>query len=428
MNNKYKSVSLFSGAMGLDLGLELAGFQTQISVEKWAPAVKTIRKNKPYLPVINSPIEFVSSEEILSKSNLKKGDISLISGGPSCQSFSTAGKRESLSDNRGMLFKDYCRIISELQPRFFVMENVPGILSAAIKHRPLNRRGPGHPRLSKEEEFGSALKVILNEFQKLNYYIVFGVLNSADFGVPQKRKRVIFIGSRDGEEINFPIPTHSEFGYKNTQNWVSIKEALKNTKSKNWLKLSEKDRKYLSYLKAGENWKDLPIDLQKIAIGGAYESWGGRSGFLRRLDWNKPAPSLTTSPTGRATMLCHPSELRPLSIEEYAKIQQFPEDYYFEGSINQIYAMIGNAVPVGLGRAIGQTLIQTIKKSKIIGNQISNFSKKGLILCVDNLLCEKLNNQVKTQLPPSKYRKITNSIETKHWLGVNQRKTRLYST
>jgi DNA (cytosine-5)-methyltransferase 1 len=189
-----KIISLFSGALGLDLGLEDAGLKIAVAVEKNPTAVKTIKLNRK-LPVIDDTIEDVSAADILKKAGLKKKEAFVLTGGPCCQTFSTAGKRKSLGDaSRGLLFRDFKRIVAETQPRFFVMENVKGMLSAAVRHRPLNEREADFPPLTKDELYGSALKVICNELAELRYYIIFALVNCADYGVPQKRHRVVFAG------------------------------------------------------------------------------------------------------------------------------------------------------------------------------------------------------------------------------------------
>src|SRR5437868_227609 len=184
-----KIISLFSGALGLDLGLEDAGLKIAVAVEKNLTAVKTIKLNrKAKLPVIDAPIEDVSAADILREAGLKKREAFVLTGGPCCQTFSTAGKRASLGDpDRGLLFRDFKRIVAETRPRFFVMENVKGMLSAAVRHRPLNEREPGFPPLAKNETYGSALRVICEDLAKLNYYMIFALVNCADYGVPQKR-------------------------------------------------------------------------------------------------------------------------------------------------------------------------------------------------------------------------------------------------
>lgn len=139
--NTSSIISLFSGALGLDLGLEKAGFNCLVAVENNKYAAETIRMNRPKINVIEKAIQEVSTKEILKIANLKVGEVTIVSAGPSCQSFSTAGSRNSVNDPRGVLFREFLRVVKEARPRFFVMENVPGMLSAAIRHRPLKERG-----------------------------------------------------------------------------------------------------------------------------------------------------------------------------------------------------------------------------------------------------------------------------------------------
>jgi DNA (cytosine-5)-methyltransferase 1 len=413
-------ISLFSGAMGLDLGLEAAGsgLRAAVALELNRFAVGTIRLNKPELPIINRPIQKVKTGEILKLAGLKVGEAFLVTGGPCCQSFSTAGKRESLGDKeRGGLFRHFKRIVREAQPRFFVMENVKGILSAAVRHRPLNKRGPGWPPLARDEELGSALRVIRRELASLGYSVIFGLLNCADYGVPQKRYRVVFIGSRDGELIELPPPTHAELANGKAE-WITLRSALKNLKEKKpeFSKFTPEKLGFLKKLRAGENWTDLPKELQRQALGAAYKSWGGRCGFSRRLDWDEPSPTLTTAPDGRATMLCHPSKLRPLTVGEYAQLQQFPEDWQFAGSTRQKYIQIGNAVPTGLGCAISKALLKTVNLTSKHGLPAGNKKRLGQVICPDPVLNARLKNRPRTMLHPPRLRRYPNPEAARAWL------------
>ena len=404
--------------MGLDLGLEDAGFKTAVTVETNTWAVATIESNRPRLPVIPRKIETVTSKELLTKGSLRAGEVCVVSGGPCCQSFSTAGKRGSLADSRGGLFRDFTRIVAETRPRFFVMENVKGILSAAVKHRTLNERGPGNPPLEPDEELGSALRVILKELGELGYYVIFGLLNCADYGVPQSRRRVIFIGSRDGEEIYLPKPTHRENPTNGEPRWVTLREAIGDLKGPNPVEInfSDRDQKLLKMVKAGQNWSDLPPEFQEEALGAAFKSWGGRSGFCRRLRWDKPAPTLTTSPVGRATTLCHPTRLRPLTTREYAVLQQFPPNWKFEGSATQKYIQIGNAVPTGLGLAIGTMLRDVMKRTARKGLSAEATNRKGLVVCADPVLARSIKKQPRTQLHPPRLLKSSDPAKIREWL------------
>lgn len=408
-------ISLFSGAMGLDLGLEAAGFQTAVAVEINAFAVRTMQENKPDLPVIHRGIEEVSTQEILEKAGLKVGQATLVVGGPCCQSFSTAGKRQSISDERrGSLFKHFTRVVAEAQPRFFIMENVKGILSAAVKHRPLKQRGAGFPPLAPEEELGSALKVICAELEQLGYHTIYKLINCADYGVPQKRNRVLFIGSRDGEDIKFPEPTHSKDGTKGKR-WVTLRQALAPLKNKvpEYIPFAEERAKYLSLLKGGQYWTSLPKRMHKAALGGAYDSWGGRCGFCRRLAWDEPSPTLVTTPTARATTLCHPEELRPLSIQEYARLQGFPSKWMFSGNLQQRYCQIGNAVPVKIGEVVGKMILDVVEQPK---SKRRNPAVRGVV-CADTRLEKWLQTRPKTQLEPIEFRKNKDPEAAREWLA-----------
>ncbi len=403
-------VSLFSGALGLDLGLEQAGFQVRVAVECNKFAAATIRRNRPDTPVIERKIEEVTTEEILEVAGLKPGEPMIVSAGPSCQAFSTAGKRGSLGDPRGTLFRQFLRVVHEARPRFFVMENVRGVFSAAIRHRPLRERGPGYPPLAPDEELGSAFILILRELQAIGYYTVFNLLNTADFGVPQARERVLFIGSRDGEMINMPESTHSKMPMNGKSSWVTLRQAFEGMEDSNhtYTDLPSTTSRYLSLIPEGGNWRDLPSDLQAEALGAAYISWGGRSGFFRRLSWERPAPSITTNPGGKATMMCHPTELRPLSVQECARLQQFPDTWQFDGETSQQYIQIGNAVPVGLGSAIGRVIVETIKQPQY-------GAPLGKVVCTNNVLLDHMVKRPRTMLNPVRMRKVKDQESLRQW-------------
>lgn len=377
IENKLIAISLFAGAGGFDLGMELAGFQTVSVVEIDPDAVKTIAINRPLLAESAVPrdIRNIDAKTLLLECGkalkmaiiLKCGEVDLITGGPPCQPFSTAGKRGSILDPRGSLFMDFIRLVREIQPRFFVMENVRGLLSAPVRHRPHNQRSLDCAPLEAAERAGAALNVVLEEMKGIGYEVVYGLLNAADYGVPQTRERVIFIGSRDGEKISLPLATHSETGAGGLQKWRTFKDAVMalDDQVPEFVSYSEGRLKYLRLLKAGQNWRNLPDELKAEAMGGAYNSGGGKVGFYRRLSWDKPAPTITTSPHQKATDMCHPEELRPLSVRECARVQTFPDDWVFYGSVVSKYRQIGNAVPVVFAKAIGDYLGKLVRARKL---------------------------------------------------------------
>lgn len=366
------ALSFFSGAMGLDNGLAKAGFETLLCCELDNACRKTIVKNRPDIALIGDIREY-SAKQIRKFAGLNvKDDIDLVVGGPPCQAFSTAGKRMGFKDDRGNVLLTFLDRIIELQPRYAVIENVRGILSAPLIHRPHNMRGPGRTPLSAEEQKGGALCFILNKLKKAGYAVSFNLYNAANFGTPQKRERVIIICSRDDDKLPYLVPTHSENGDFGLPKWRTFKEAIKGLPKNghHCLAFPEKRLKYYRLLKAGQYWRHLPLEMQKEALGASYFAGGGKTGFFRRLAWNEPAPTLVTHPAMPATDLAHPVEDRPLSVEEYKRIQEFPDSWRIEGSLIEQYKQIGNAVPVSLGQAVGKLLIDHMhgKKVKVFQN------------------------------------------------------------
>ena len=402
--------------MGLDLGLEAAGPDLVVALECKPFPVATIERNRPLLPLIDRPIEDVSSEEILEAARLTAGEAFAVVGGPSCQVFSTAGNRKSLGDPRSTMFQHFVRVIRDTRPQFFVMENVRGLLSAAVRHRPLNQRGPGYPRLSEDELLGSAFRVVAKTLRDLGYYCVFDVLNAADYGVPQTRQRLVVIGSREGRRVQMPEPTHSSEGAHGLAEWRTLGEALEglDEDDPDYYSFCPAKERYLKLIPEGGNWRQLPEELKSDALGSAFRSWGGRSGFFRRLSRGRPCPALTTRPDSKATTLCHPTELRPLTVAEYARIQQFPDDWVFEGPVRRKYEQVGNAVPIGLGAAIGTTLIAA-SRSHVSEDRLGRFETFNLDLL------DKLTRRPKTIVNPPRMRQDDEQNTIADWHGDSQR-------
>jgi DNA (cytosine-5)-methyltransferase 1 len=302
--------------------------------------------------------------EIREKAGLSSTDeIDLVVGGPPCQAFSSAGKRQGFNDERGNVFLTFIDLITELKPRFAVIENVRGLLSAPLKHRPHEMRGKNFPNLSQDEQRGGALLFITQRLRQAGYSISFNLYNAANFGSPQQRERVVIACSRDGEKLPYLTPTHSEQGLYGLPVWKSLREALEGLPEDghHFVKFPEKRLKYYRLLKPGQYWRDLPEELHQEALGAAYHAGGGKTGFYRRLAWDKPAPTLVTHPAMPATDLAHPEEDRPLSIEEYKRIQEFPDDWMIAGSLLDQYRQVGNAVPCSLGRAIARMLLSHLR-------------------------------------------------------------------
>lgn len=341
-------VSLFSGAMGLDLGLIASGLHVAVSqdYDKWC--VETIRRNG-HVAVEGDIRELISNdpscEFLLSAAKLRREDVFAVVGGPPCQSFSTAGKRKGVEDARGTLYEQFLHVVTTIRPRFFVMENVKGLMS--MPSDPLDKTS------------APVLDAIIDHFKKLGYHTIHGIVDAVHYGTPQFRERLVIIGSRDNEAIFLPAPTHFHMHQNPDMRWRTLHDAIGDIQEDcgPHANFSQKIAHYLHMVPEGGNWKSLPAHETAAAMGGAYESGGGKVGFYRRLPYSEPSPTLVTTPIQKATLLCHPREVRPLSVREYARIQQFPDTWKFEGSITECYRQIGNAVPVPLGKAIGQMLM-----------------------------------------------------------------------
>jgi DNA (cytosine-5)-methyltransferase 1 len=369
---KCVALSFFSGAMGLDIVLEHSGIKVLLACEVDKACRQTISINRPKIGLIGD-IWSYAPQQIRDFAGLTTNDeIDVIVGGPPCQAFSTAGSRGGFKDERGNALLRYLDLIIQLRPRFAVIENVRGLLSAPMCHRPHIERTPEWVP-SKEELPGGALMYILKALRKAGYGISFNLYNAANFGVPQSRERVVMLCSRDGNVLPHLLPTHSQNGAFELPKWRTLRDALRDLPPSpcDHDNFPEERLRFYRMLKPGQYWKHLPESLHREALGGSFNSGGGKTGFLRRLDWDKPSCTLVTSPTMPATDICHPVENRPISVQEYARIQQFPDNWKFSGSVSDQYRQIGNAVPVGLGVAVGNAVLAAIAGK--VANPPDNF-------------------------------------------------------
>jgi len=377
---KFTVVSLFTGGMGLDLGLEQTGrFRVLACVEREHAFCETVRANHragrldPDLKVFESDVSDLSPQALLDAIGLRPGEIDLLAGGPPCQSFSTAGTRAATQDPRGTLLWQYLRFVEALQPKFFLMENVRGLVSAALNHRPIAERpDKGGSFLQPDEEPGSVIRLFASDLHKLagcGYHMDGFEVNAVNYGAPQLRERAIFIGNRFNSVVNFPDPTHGGPAsgpvkltlFPNeteTLPWATLREAIGNLNEQDPVVMDFSPRKkgYLALIPPGSNWRSLPVDVQKESMGKAWFAKGGRSGWWRRLTFDLPCPTLVTMPNHASTSLCHPTECRALTLREYARIQEFPDEWQFCGTTMEQYTQAGNAVPIRLGRVAGDVI------------------------------------------------------------------------
>lgn len=384
---RYTAISLFSGAMGLDLGVESTGrFRLLACVEKERSFCDTIRANKEAgrldagLAVFEADMATLDPAEVLEAAGLKPGELDVLIGGPPCQAFSTAGRRGTLQDPRGTLVWDFLRFVEHMKPRTFLMENVRGLLSAGLRHRPIAQRPEkGGAPLKPDEQPGSVVRLFAEDLQRLegaSYHMDVFEVNAVNYGAPQLRERVLFIGNRYGAEVAFPDPTHGPSHAtagepatlftpaKRLQPWRTLRDAIggMNDVGDDLMDFSPRKKSFLAHVPEGSNWRSLPVDKQQESMGKAWHAKGGRSGWWRRLSFDLPSPTLVTMPNHASTSLCHPTELRALTLKEYAAIQEFPADWVFAGTTAQRYAQVGNAVPVRLGAVAGRVLADTLDR------------------------------------------------------------------
>lgn len=330
---RYTSVELFAGGGGLALGMEKAGFNHVLLNEFETFACNTLRVNRPEWNVIEGDVRHIDF-------TLLRDKVDFLSGGFPCQAFSFAGKQGGFNDVRGTLFFELARAVKEIQPKVFMGENVKGLVS---------------------HDNGRTFKTICNVISELGYTLVAPkVLKAIMYQVPQKRERLILVAIRNdiADKVIFKWPspysrilTLRDAFYKSVIYDSSVPDSEGS-------KYPAKKEKVLDLVPPGGDWRDLPSDVAKEYMGGSWLLGGGKTGMARRLSLDEPSLTLTCSPAQKQTERCHPLYTRPLSVREYARIQTFPDDWIFQGTITERYKQIGNAVPVNMAWALGRSLIR----------------------------------------------------------------------
>lgn len=278
-----------------------------------------------------------------------------------------------------MLLWEFLRFVQALRPKYFLMENVRGLLSAAVLHRPLAERPErGGPPLENLEQPGSVMDLWLSDLDETTskeYRVDYFEVNAVNYGAPQLRERVLFFGNRMSRVVDFPAPTHAS-SYANTQSgnrrhpeqttleveeelsFRTLGDALATIAHDDGdiLDFSPRKKRYLALVPEGGNWRALPEEIQRESMGRAWFAKGGRSGWWRRLTRDLPSPTVTTMPNHAATSMCHPTETRALTVRECAAIQEFPDEWEFSGTTLEKYTQVGNAIPVRLGEVAGTIL------------------------------------------------------------------------
>lgn len=336
----YTSVELFAGAGGLALGMEMAGFQHVLLNEFDHEACETLRVNRPGWNVVEEDIHTVDFTGL-------KGKVDFLSGGFPCQAFSYAGKRRGFEETRGTLFFELARAVKEIQPKVFLCENVKGL---------------------REHDNGRTLETITNVIEELGYSLIPPrVLKAVMFKVPQKRERLFLVAVRKdlAGKVSFDWPAP----YRRV---MTLRDAFfagdlypVDVPESEGQQYPEKKKNVMDLVPMGGDWRDLPEEVAKEYMKGSYNLGGGKTGMARRLSLDEPSLTLTCAPAQKQTERCHPTQTRPLTVREYARIQTFPDDWNFSGNMSSKYKQIGNAVPVNLAYAMGRAVIRFM-------NQIEN--------------------------------------------------------
>lgn len=326
----FTTIELFAGAGGLALGVEKAKFNTLGLIEFDKNAADTLIHNRPDWRVIHDDIANISVLDLEEYFSIKRGQLDLLSGGAPCQSFSYAGKRLGLEDARGTLFYHYAVFLKKLQPKIFLFENVRGLLS---------------------HDKGKTYETIANIFEQAGYSIQKKILNAWDYGVPQKRERLITVGIRKdlNAAIKFNFPAAHE--YKPV-----LRDILLDCPEGQGTPYGENKKKIFELVPPGGYWRDINPEIAKAYMKSCWNMEGGRTGILRRMSLDEPSLTVLTSPSQKQTERCHPLEARPFTVRENARCQTFPDEWEFCGNISSQYKQVGNAVPVNLAYEIAQQI------------------------------------------------------------------------
>ncbi|MGY3531438.1 DNA cytosine methyltransferase [Bradyrhizobium sp. USDA 4452] len=384
LRSRPTAVDLFSGAGGITLGLLNAGFDIVFCSDRDQTCAVTHRRNFPDIPFAEASVEQLSGSDILRGAGLKRGELDLLIGGPPCQGFSIIGQRE-IWDVRNGLFREFLRLAKELRPKCVVIENVPGLATLAD---------------------GTVLRQIGDAFRDAGYSIDCAELLAAQYGVPQMRWRMFFIGWRTdlGKRGGFPEPTHGRAGigdlYPNntispedSAGFVTIREALgdlprvqageietKYSKPPQGLyqeamrrsapqslanhyapRLSDQNLARIKSLEPGQDWRDLPRELLPPSMQRALRKDHTRR--YRRMRWDGIARSIITRfRDPKSGEYIHPEQDRTISIREASRIQSFPDWFVFEGGYSAQYDQVGNAVPPLLARAVGLKIREMLRR------------------------------------------------------------------
>jgi DNA (cytosine-5)-methyltransferase 1 len=355
-------IDLFCGAGGLSEGFRQAGYHVLAGNDCFPAAGETYAHTHREATFLDGAIQEYSAKDFLKAARLRPGELDVLVGGPPCQGFSVYNHQRGMHDERSSLYREYLRVVDGLQPNWIVLENVTGMTSAGG---------------------GAAVEAIMRGLHSLGYQVRSEVLRAEEYGVPQERRRIVFIGNRLGLPIAFPRPTHG-FG---AHRFVTVSEAISDlpvlrngedngiqayrcepqSPFQNELrdrsnsvtnhgaaKLSKINLDRLRFIPPGGSWRDIPVDLLPEGMKRAKRS--DHTKRYGRLSWKGLASTILTKCDPHWGAYFHPEQDRTLTVREAARLQSFPDWFEFKGSRTDQYVQVGNAVPPLLGRAIARTI------------------------------------------------------------------------
>lgn len=362
MTNRPTVIDLFCGAGGLSEGLRQAGFQVVAGNDFDAAAGVTFARNHPEATFLGGPIQDLSANDFLTAGELKRGELDCLAGGPPCQGFSVYNHQRGLHDERSHLFREYMRLVDGLLPKWVVMENVTGIFSAGG---------------------GSTVDAILEAFSAIGYHVEYRVLKAEAYGVPQERRRVVFLGNRLDQPIVWPQESHGEklLPFTTIRDAIGDLPALENgedagvtnyrhepksiyqkmmrtgsnaVKNHAAPKLGQVNLNRLAHIPAGGSWRDIPFEMLPAGMKKAKRS--DHTKRYGRMLWDGLSCTVLTKCDIHWGAYIHPDQERAISVREAARLQSFPDWFEFTGSKTEQYVQVGNAVPPLLGNKIGHAI------------------------------------------------------------------------
>jgi DNA (cytosine-5)-methyltransferase 1 len=367
----FTAIDLFAGAGGLSEGFRMEDFRILAANDFDKNAANTYRLNHPEVCFLDGPVQDITGEDLLTAAQIKKGDLDVLIGGPPCQAFSVYNHQRGFHDERSGLFREYIRIVGALEPKIIVMENVTGMSSV---------------------EKGRAITEIYESLKKLGYTVEHTILKAEEFGVPQERRRIIFLGVHDTDVIQWPRPTHNKEGEKNLKQFNTVWDAISDLPALN-INEGFEDGDYVSspqsllqkylrtdsrrifnhhaphlaainirrmqFIPQGSSWRDIPQDLLPEGMKRAKRS--DHTKRYGRLSQNGLSSTILTRCDPHWGAYIHPTQNRTLTVREAARLQTFPDRIQFSGSRVEQYRQVGNAVPPLLSKAIAKTVKKLLR-------------------------------------------------------------------